>query len=343
MKQLPIFLNLKARHCLVIGGDHAAQCKVELLLSAGALIHLNADSMTTDLRRLLRQGKLTYSKAPIETVADTGYSLVIIAECDEQRAAELSSQCKSLGIPVNAVDHPALCSFTVPSIVDRDPITIAVGTGGSSPVVARRIRAQIDRLVPRTMGPLTELLGRYRAQVANKVSFGQRRLFWEKVIDGAVGSQAMAGDIAAAEKSLLQILNNPSGCAPTKMAEVFIVDARHNTPELMTLEAVQALHRADHIVHESDIHPGVIALGRRDAQRHAEHFVSYMNTTDLRALCERLETLAAGRHNVVFLASNALFDAHTRQTIQRQLVASGVTVRDVQGIEASPYLERQVS
>jgi len=343
MKQLPIFLTLKARYCLVIGGDHSAQSKVELLLAAGALVHVNSDNITPDLRRLLRKGEITHSKSPIDTMLNSGYALVVIVECSDEYASHIAKQCKSLSIPVNVVDNPSIGSFTIPSIVDRDPITIAISTGGSSPAMASRIRTQIDRLVPRGTGALAELLGRYKPQVENKIAQPQRRAFWEKILDGNVGSKALSGDINAAERALQEILNNPSGCSPKTKAKLSIVDVRHNTPELLTLEAIQALHQADHIVHETDIHPGIIELARRDAQRHTERFVSYMNTTDLRSLCEKLESLAGGRHNVVFLASGAVFDSHSRQTIKRQIVAAGIDCREVQGVETQQYMEQQVS
>ena len=343
MKQLPIFFNLKGRSCLVIGSDHAAWCKTELLLSAGAHVHVNADSLHAEMKVHLNAGNLSFSEKTITHIENPAFALVFIADCDTERARALSAQCQQLGIPVNAVDQPALCSFTVPSIIDRDPITIAIGSAGSSPILARRIRSQIESIVPRAFGPLAKLLGKYRALVAKKIPFSERREFWDSALDGPITQQVLDGHMLAAETALLDSIHKQGTSHNAKQRRVTIIDARHNECELMTLQSVQALHRAEHIVHAPSLSPEILRLARRDAHRQALQRLDQDFQISPRKITDRLEALTAGGHHVVLLVSNANWPDQLFGTLRDNLQANRVTTRIPASVECRDRPLREVS
>lgn len=340
MKQFPIFLNLEQRRCLVLGGDHASQCKVELLVASGASVEVHADTLSSVLRERAMRGEIKHHLLSETAPCARGCSLVIIGDNSLSHTTALSEQCCHLGIPFNVVDKPEQCSFTVPSIVDRAPITIAIGSQGQSPVLARRIRAQIDAIVPRTTGALAALLGRYRPQVAERVPARQRRRFWDAIIDGPVANLVHNGELDAAEESLKGSLKRPSAHLD-KEAEIYLIDSRHGEAEHMTLATVQALHRIEHLVHDTDVPEAILTLSRRDAHRHAA--AMQHGAPDISACAEQLEKLSSGGENVALVASGEWFDARARATLCQQLRARGLRCHDILTVEPTAFKQRLAS
>ena len=164
MDYLPVFLNLKNQPCLVVGGGELAEGKISLLLKAGADIKVVAPKLSTSLAALENKGKFSYSsEAFVESMLD-GCKLVIAATDDEQLRETVSTLAKEKNTPVNVVDCPKLCSFTMPSIIDRSPVLIAVSTGGASPTLARIIRAKLEAMLPQSYGRLATLINEFREQ-----------------------------------------------------------------------------------------------------------------------------------------------------------------------------------
>lgn len=340
MKQFPIFLNLEQRRCLVLGGDHASQCKVELLLASGAAVEVHADKLSAVLRERAMRNEITHHLLSETAPCAKGCSLVIIGDSSLAHRDTLSLQCSTLGIPFNVVDKPDQCSFTVPSIVDRAPITIAIGSQGQSPVLARRIRAQIDAIVPSTTGALAALLGRYRPRVADRVPARQRRGFWDAIIDGPVANLCHNGELGAAEETLKNALKRPSAHLD-KQAEIYLIDCRHGATEHMSLAAIQALHRIEHLVHDAHAPEAILTVSRRDAHRHAAP-VSH-GSHDISACADQLEKLAAGGENVALVASGEWFDANTRAKLCQHLRARGLRCHDILTVEPTPLKQRLAS
>ena len=343
MKQLPIFFNMKGRSCLVIGSDHAAWCKIELLLSAGAHVHVNAKALHPEMKLHLNKGNLSFAEKEITCIEDTAFALVFIAECEAQRASSLSAQCQQLGIPVNVVDQPALCSFTVPSIIDRSPITIAIGSAGSSPILARRLRSQIESLIPKALGTVAKLMGKHRALVAKKIPFSERRAFWDATLDGPITQQVLDGETQAAEQALIESILNRRTIDNSQNRQVTIIDARHNRCELMTLQSVQALHRAEHIVHAPSLDHEILRLARRDAHRHSVQRLDHDFLASPRKLTERLEPLTLGGNHVVLLVSNPLWSNELIDSLQHLLNGNGVTTITLLSVECERRALREVS
>ncbi len=189
---LPVCLDLDGRRCLVVGADAEAARKAAILERAGASV-----------LRLV-----TISGAPVVL---GGLALVIVSGAPREQAAEISRRCRARGIPVNVVDDPLLCSFLMPALVDRGPVTVAVSTGGRSPLLAKLLRDVIDRVLPERLGDLAELAGDARPQVRDHIArASQRRQFWLRALTGTVAKLALAGRKDAARAALASLLSTAS-------------------------------------------------------------------------------------------------------------------------------------
>jgi uroporphyrin-III C-methyltransferase/precorrin-2 dehydrogenase/sirohydrochlorin ferrochelatase len=163
------------------------------------------------------------------------------------------------------VDDPQLCSFIVPSIIDRSPVVIAASTGGSSPVLARLLRARIEALIPAGFGELAKLAQRFRARVSETVPKAARRAFWERVLQGPIAELVFAGRLRQAEADLEAVV--AAGVAENTAGEVYLVGAGPGNPELLTFAALRLMQQADIVLHDNLVSPQILALTRRDAQR----------------------------------------------------------------------------
>ncbi len=215
MDFLPIFIAIRNRDCLVVGGGEVAARKAALLLRAGARVTIVAPRLCEELNsRLLEQcreqpgkqsplARITYRAEAFRSDHLADAVLVIAATDDTAVNREVSEAARGLRIPVNVVDDPALCSFIMPSIVDRTPILIAVSSGGASPVLARLLRARLEGMIPVAFGRLAAYAARFRAQVKQRFSAPEaRRRFWEKTLQGPFAEMVFAGRDRAAEAYL---------------------------------------------------------------------------------------------------------------------------------------------
>ncbi|GHD29449.1 siroheme synthase [Halioglobus pacificus] len=223
-----------------------------------------APDIVSELELALEEWGGTWRRKRYETADLEGQKLVIAATPDRELNQSIFEEADARNIPVNVVDDPALCTFIVPSIVDRNPITIAINSGGSSPVLARNVRTQIETLVPQGYGRLARWAGQMRERV--KAAIGDesgRRHFWEALLGGAIAEQVMAGDEAGATQTLETAL--ASGRPAT--GEVFLIGAGPGDPDLMTFKALRLLQRADVILYDRLVNPAIVDMARKDAER----------------------------------------------------------------------------
>ncbi|MCU0888997.1 MAG: siroheme synthase CysG, partial [Rubritepida sp.] len=244
MRHFPAFLDLRGRTVLVLGTGEIAERKAEPLAAAGAHI-----------RRAAR-----FDAALLD-----GIALAVGADAPEAELRALSEQAQARGIPVNIVDRPELCSFITPAIVDRAPITIAISTGGASPVLARMLRQRIEALLPPALGALAALAGRFTAAVRRALpDVAARRRFLERALTGPAAELALAGRVPEAEAAFAREL---AGADATPPGMVFLVGAGPGSADLLTLRALRLLGEADVIVHDRLVPEEVLAMARRDAPR----------------------------------------------------------------------------
>ncbi len=272
MDYLPIFIQLRGSPAVVVGGGKVALRKADLLLKAGARITVIAPKLHADLRVLAERGQLDYLALEFQPHHLDGTSLVIAATDSRDVNAAVSSAAKARRLPINVVDDPELSTFIFPAIIDRSPVVVAVGSSGHSPVLARRVRQQIEALLPARLGALARFVGDRRKDVQRALTPEQRRPFWERIIGGIVGTRVLAGDendahaafeneLAASNKGAEQAV------ADGKRGEVYLIGAGPGDPDLLTLRAVQLLQQADVILYDRLVSDAVLDRARRDAQR----------------------------------------------------------------------------
>ncbi len=264
MKPFPLFLNIAARRVVIAGGGKAALSKARLAISGGARPILIAPEIAPETRKALAGQADLIERGPVKSDFE-GAALAYIAVDDDAEAERLAHMARTAGALVNAVDRPALCDFTTPSVVDRDGVTVAISTGGAAPVLSRKLRAEIEALAPVRMGALAAFAARYRNAVKAKFEEKDRRAFWEAFFDGSVAARVLAGDETAAHEAMLEAINRPQANQTTGV--VHIVGAGPGDPELLTLKAFRLIQRADVILYDRLVGDGVLALARRDADR----------------------------------------------------------------------------
>jgi len=209
MQSFPLFMTLQDRRALVVGGTEAAVRKAELLLSAGARVTLIAHTVVGAIAQLIAEGRICWAGRGFDDGDLLGMSLVIVATEDEALQARVSHAAQQRCVPVNVVDRPALSSFIMPAIVDRAPITIAISTGGAAPALARRLRAEIERVMPAAIGRLARFAEIFREQVRRTLDRPRdRRRFWDRVFAGRIGELALAGDEIGARRELIRLLDS---------------------------------------------------------------------------------------------------------------------------------------
>ncbi|WP_404441182.1 siroheme synthase CysG [Stutzerimonas chloritidismutans] len=265
MDFLPLFHNLKGGTVLVVGGGEIALRKARLLSGAGAVLRVVAPEVEPQLVELVKRGGGRSVVRGYVRDDLVGCVLAIAATDDEPLNAQVSEDAKALGMPVNVVDSPELCTVIFPAIVDRSPLMIAVSSGGDAPVLARLMRARIETWVPAVYGQLAGLAKKFRSQVKAKLpNVQQRRVFWEEVFQGDVAERALAGQQQEAERLLVEKL---SGAEPKSLGEVYLVGAGPGDPDLLTFRALRLMQQADVVLYDRLVAPAILDLCRRDADR----------------------------------------------------------------------------
>ncbi|MBB5018731.1 uroporphyrin-III C-methyltransferase/precorrin-2 dehydrogenase/sirohydrochlorin ferrochelatase [Chitinivorax tropicus] len=267
MDHFPIFMNLKGRPCVVVGGGDVAARKAGLLAKAGANLTLVSPTLTAGLAEEAQAGRLAHIAEPFHPSHLDEAILAIAATDDMQVNKAVADAAQSRRIPVNVVDQPALCSFIMPAIIDRSPVVIAVSTGGGVPVLARLLRAKLETMIPATYGDLARLATEFRERVKKRfTSVSARRIFWEDVLQGHVAEKVFAGNLDAGRHLLEQALTNmdqpeqPTGT-------VYLIGGGPGNPDLLTFRALRLMQQADVVLHDALVAPEIVDLCRRDAER----------------------------------------------------------------------------
>lgn len=272
MDYLPVFLQLRDRPVLVVGGGRVAARKVELLRRTGAKITVVAPELADDVRELAAKGQLHYVNTVFSPGHVTGTVAVVAATGVPEVNAAVSAAAREQNIPVNVVDDPVASTFIFPAIVDRSPILIAISSGGQAPVLARRIREQMEAFLPARLGALARFMGERRKAVKRALRTAARRSFWERIVGGVVGARVFAGDEVTAGKDFERELRTThltrsSGTGSLGLGECYLIGAGPGDPDLLTLRALQLLQQADVILYDRLVPAAVLERARRDAER----------------------------------------------------------------------------
>ena len=268
MDYLPIFTKLSDKHCLIVGGGNVAERKLSLLIEAGAQVTLVAPSINESIRELIKndsQISLNLIEDDYNSSLMDGMDLVVAATDDQALNEAVSHDAAERHIFVNVVDNPSLCTFIMPAIIDRSPVTIAIGTGGAAPVLARLLRGKIEALIPHRFGALAGLAAKYRERVKTALPKGPiRKAFWEEIFEGAVAEQVFSGNQAEAEQQLEARIDQ--GCS-AQQGEVYLVGAGPGDPDLLSFRALRLMQKADIVIYDRLVSKEILNLVRRDADR----------------------------------------------------------------------------
>jgi uroporphyrin-III C-methyltransferase / precorrin-2 dehydrogenase / sirohydrochlorin ferrochelatase len=273
MRFLPVFLDLQRGVVMLVGSGDFARAKLRVLTAAGARVRWYATDGDHDLAGLDENetSRIELAAGDPLTATLNGVIAIVCAGAGEL-APGMSARARALGLPVNVMDDLDHSTFIFPAIVDRGDVVVAIGTGGASPVVARRLRERIEAVLPARIGELAGFIGRWRKTVHDLIpEFALRRRFWERVVDGPIGALVLAGRGDDAERALKGIRDASAfaGSLPSGEAAgmVTLVGAGPGDPDLLTVKALRALQDADVIFYDELVNPEILDRARRDAAR----------------------------------------------------------------------------
>jgi uroporphyrin-III C-methyltransferase/precorrin-2 dehydrogenase/sirohydrochlorin ferrochelatase len=267
MDYLPIFLDLRGRKGLVVGGGDTAARKASLMLSAGAWVTAVAPGeLSAAFAELSHTDRLIHIRDTFAERHLDGVDVVFAAADDEALNRAVHDAARARHVPVNVVDKPEVCSFIMPSIIDRSPVMVAVSSGGEAPVLSRLLRARLETLIPAAYGRLAGLAGRFKKAVRTKFDTTEgRRKFWERAFLSPIAEMVFSGREQEAEHSL-QAMLDAEGNAPAT-GEVYLVGAGPGNPDLLTFRALRLMQQADVVVYDRLVSPPILDMCRRDADR----------------------------------------------------------------------------
>ena len=335
MDYLPIFLKVEDRKCLVVGGGKVAARKVTLLHRAGARITVVSPVVCEEVRALLGQGVITHVAREFQD-EDLDNCVLAIAATDEKtvnrRVSELADAQR---IPVNAVDSPDLCSFIMPSIIDRSPVQIAVSTGGASPVLARLLRTRLESFIPAAYGRLARLVDDYREHVKQRFKVpDQRRYFWENILQGRVAELLFAGHEEKARSALQEAIDD-TDAHYNDPGEVYLVGAGPGDPDLITFRALRLMQQADVVVYDRLVSEPVLDMVRRDAEMIYAGKARDQHTLSQESINQLLVRLAKEGKRVLRLKGGDPFIFGRGGEEIETLAAQGIPFQVVPGITAA--------
>jgi uroporphyrin-III C-methyltransferase/precorrin-2 dehydrogenase/sirohydrochlorin ferrochelatase len=267
MKTFPMFLKMAGRDVVIVGGGEQAAQKTRLMLKTEARLILLAPVLDEELQALVDTGRAVHDAGAIGPAHFADAALVFIATGCPGLDAAVHALAKAAGAVVNVVDQPALCDALTPSIVDRDPVVVAIGTEGAAPVLARQIKTRIETMLEPRLGEFASLAGRMRDAVAQRVPREGRRAFWRWAFSETPRRMHAAGAERDAARALKDAIAGGGAPDADALGVISLVGAGPGSADLLTMRAVQRLQEADIIFYDRLVDPAVLELARRDAER----------------------------------------------------------------------------
>ena len=262
-------MELSKQSVLLIGGGDVAERKIDLLLKANASVSIVSPKFTAYIEELFINENISPVKDhyDIKYMETKRFAFVIAATDDEDLNEKIARDANSKNILVNVVDKPSICDFIFPSILERGPITVAVSTGGSSPVLARMLRTKLETLIPGAYGRLAKIVSSNRIPVRETLKNSKsNRIFWEQMLNGKFVELVLSGqDEEAIEFLNVEIKSFDED--KKSEGEVYLVGAGPGDPDLLTFRALRLMQQADIALYDRLVHPSIIDLIRRDAQK----------------------------------------------------------------------------
>lgn len=263
MQHFPIFRSVKGRRIVVSGAGETAVAKLRLILKTDATIAIYGTDPHPQIVRWADENRLILVDRPIDRGDATCAALVYGANEDAAEDARAAEIGRAAGALINIVDNLADSDFITPAIVDRDPVTVAIGTEGAAPVLARRIKAENEERLSPSLGTLARIGQGFRGK-ADALPMGRvRRRFWSRYYD-EIGPKALEQGENAVHQALEALLTETLR-ESAEPGSVALIGAGPGDPELLTLKARRILHEADVVIHDRLVSPEILELARREA------------------------------------------------------------------------------
>ena len=338
MEYLPLFLDVKNKPCLIVGGGVIAERKVSILSRAQASITIIAPKITAEIKRQL-DDKIVWLEKTFsvdDLVSDSDNYQVVIAATDDRKVnANVAQICRDNNILVNTADDSKNCDFILPSIIDRSPVQIAVSTGGASPVLARMLRTKLENCTPASYGQLAKLIEDNRKMVKEKFStIDQRRKFWEQVLQGPIAEMVFANQLSTAQKLLDDAIHQADD-NELPQGEVYLVGAGPGDPDLLTFRALRLMQQADVVVYDRLVSQEIMDLVRKDAEHIYAGKERSQHTLQQETINELLVRLAKEGKRVLRLKGGDPFIFGRGGEEIDSLIDEGIPFQIVPGITAA--------
>lgn len=263
MRHFPVYLDTRDQVIKMSGAGECAVAKLRLLLKTEAQVEVYSPEASAEVRAWADQGRLTWIARAFAAGDADGALLLYAANDDADLDAAAARIGRTAGVKTLIVDNLDDSDFITPAIVDRDPVTVAIGTEGAAPVLARRIKADVEEMLPASLGPLARIGKAFRPMVT-RLPFGRaRRDFWARYYFDQ-GPRALAEGEWAVEHVLNSLLDEMTG-AESRPGHVHFVGAGPGDPDLLTLKARKLLHDADVVIHDRLVPGPILELARREA------------------------------------------------------------------------------
>lgn len=337
MDHLPIFLNVKGHRVLVIGGGTVAARKTDLLVRAGCDITVLAPALNDDMARLVQENRIEHRTDELMAEDLDGCTIAFGASADNATNRKLHEMAGLAGVPVNVADDPELCDFIMPAIVDRSPLLVAVGSGGTSPLLTRMLKARFETTIPAAYGRLAEFAGKYRDRVKNAIpDMTRRRRFWETMIAGPIAEHLFSAQEELATTQMDNLLDEAAtdGDKPPR-GEVYLVGTGPGDPDLLTFRALRLMQQADVVLYDRLIGDGILNLVRRDASRIYVGKMKEDHTVPQEEIGEMLIRLAKEGKRVLRLKGGDPFVFGRGGEEIETLAEHGITFQVIPGVTAA--------
>lgn len=334
MDYFPLFIKLKNQPCLVVGAGEIAARKIELLSRTGAHITVVAKCIGDKVTSMQTLHNLTIFERPFADEDVLGMRVIVSATNHLATNVRVANAAENHLIPVNVVDNPNLCSFIFPAIVDRSPLITAISSGGVSPVLARILRAKIESIIPASYGRLAQFAEAFRQTVKDHIKQpAQRRIFWERVLQGQIAELVFNGRMQEAESELKTQLHQSS--LTKNQGEVYLIGAGPGDPDLLTFRALRLMQQADVVVYDRLVSPGILEMVRRDAEKIYVGKQRSHHSLDQESINELLANLALSGKRVARLKGGDPFIFGRGGEEIETLMQQGIHFQVVPGITAA--------
>lgn len=260
----PAFFKVEGEKVAIFGNGDEAFAKLRLLSNTRADIVVYADAPEADLVAFAKKNQVAIVKETFSNEQLTDAVMVFAGTGDDALDRHIVDEARALKIPANAVDQPDYCDFYTPALVNRAPLSVAIGTEGAGPVLGQIVRARIDQMLSPSLGPLARLAQQYRKAVDHMLPRGvTRRVFWRRFFTGDIADKVAMGETSQARRIATRILREREEA----QGHVWLVGAGPGAEDLLTLRAQRVMMEADVILYDALVPEAVVNMGRRDAER----------------------------------------------------------------------------